>query len=180
MTKDLEKVRSELKKSGVNVLGPHPAPSSDLASVNKFRSICETDKCGNYKKSWTCPPAVGSPDDCVNKLKKFKNAMIITKKFDIDLNDEDGLKSIIVTHQDICRKAKKVFIEEGFNVLALTDGRCCFCTDCSYPEPCIALEEQMPSVSGFGIDMAEYITKCGIEFSFEKTTATLYGLIMYS
>jgi Predicted metal-binding protein len=177
--KDIEKIRNIVVSDGIELSGPHPAPSSDVNTAEKFRTICKTDKCGNFNKSWTCPPAVGIPKDCVTKLGEFEKAMIITKTFPIDLSDEAMLNGIIVEHQAICRGVKKLFIKEGFEVLALTDGRCHYCDECSYPEPCVAPEEQMPSVSGYGIDMAEYITGCGIKFTFEKTTATLYGIIMY-
>ena len=177
--KDLEKIRNIVISDGIELSGPHPAPSSDVKTAEKFRTICKTDTCGNYNKSWTCPPAVGVPKDCIAKLKEFKEAMIITKTFPIDLNDKAMLEGIIVEHQSICRGVKRLFLKEGFDVLALTDGRCTYCEKCSYPESCIAPAEQMPSVSGFGIDMSKYITGCGIEFSFSKTSATLYGIIMY-
>ena len=38
---------------------------------------------------------------------------------------------------------------------------------------------QVPSVSGYGIDMTTYMQEIGIEFSFSKDSVTLYGVLLF-
>ena len=38
---------------------------------------------------------------------------------------------------------------------------------------------QVPSVSGYGFNMTEYMKSIGIEFTFSKDSVTLYGVILF-
>ena len=44
---------------------------------------------------------------------------------------------------------------------------------------CYHPDMQVPSVSGYGIDMTSYMNEIGIEFSFSKNSVTLYGVILF-
>lgn len=178
--KDIENVRKSIRETGFEFTGIVGAPRSDKNKGEKFRTICATDKCGNYRKSWTCPPAVGPVDDCLDRMHGFDDCIIVMRTFnDVDIENNDQLKAIADEHQNGCRAIKHSFMDEGFKILALTDGACNFCEKCSYPDACIAPEEQMPSVSGFGIDMGEYIPSCGLEFSMKRDSVTFYGLMLF-
>ena len=178
--KDFEKVKEKLAKKHISYTLA-ASPRSDLESALKFRKLCEMNKCGTYNASWTCPPAVGKPEDCVKRLEDFEKALIVTNTFrDLDMNDFEGMKKMMKSHQDLCRDVKKMFQKEGFEELTLTDGACTYCKKCTYPDrECKHPGMKVPSVSGFGIDMSEYIHSAGLEFEFKKDEATLYGLILF-
>ena len=177
--KDLEKVKKAMEKKNVTFIIAK-APRSTVESALKFRKLCETDKCGTYNKSWTCPPAVGNVEDCVKKLEDYNNTVIVTNTFrDLDMSDLEGMKKMMKSHQDLCRDVKEMFQNEGFDELTLTDGACTYCKKCSYPKECKHPDKKVPSVSGFGIDMGEYIPSAGLTFEFKNDEATLYGLILY-
>ena len=44
---------------------------------------------------------------------------------------------------------------------------------------CYHPDMQVPSVSGYGIDMTSYMKEIGIEFSFSKDSVTLYGVLLF-
>lgn len=179
--KDIENIRKNAKDMGFTVTDVVASPRTTVEKTETFRTVCATDRCGNYNRSWTCPPAVGSIVLCMERLHGYDECIIAFKEFEnVDMKDEAQINTIIKEHQAGCRSIKHMFMDEGFDILALTDGACSFCEKCTYPDgECIAPEEQMPSVSGFGIDMAEYITSCGLGFAMENDRITLYGLMLY-
>ena len=178
--KDFEKVKKSMEKKNVEYTIAK-APRSTLESALKFRKLCETNKCGTYNKSWTCPPGIGKPEDCVKKLEDYDNAVIVTNTFrNLNMDDLEGLKKMMKSHQDLCRDVKEMFQKEGFDELTLTDGACTYCKKCTYPDKeCKHPTKKVPSVSGFGIDMGEYIPSVGLTFEFKNDEATLYGLILF-
>lgn len=179
--RNIENIHSAIRKEGFGYTDIVKAPRSDTETGLKFRKICETNRCGTYNTSWTCPPAVGPVDECIDAMHGYDDCIIVTKTFeDVDMNDSASLKRMADIHQSGCRRIKHAFMDEGFDVLALTDGACNFCGSCTYPDaPCRSPEEKVPSVSGYGIDMGEYIPKSGLEFSFEKDRITFYGLMLF-
>lgn len=179
--KDIEKIRKDALKQGITFTDVVPSPRSDAKTAEVFRAICKTNKCGNYDRSWTCPPAVGPIDECLEQLYSFDNAVIFMRKFvDVNVKDEASLKKMMKEHQDSCRTIKHMFANEGFDELTLSDGECKFCEKCTYPDkPCRYPNERIPSVSGYGIDMEKYITSNGIEFKFSDNEVTLYGLLLF-
>jgi len=177
--KDFEKIKEKMDEKKVEYTIAK-APRSTLEDALKFRKLCETNKCGTYDKSWTCPPAIGKPEDCVKKLEDYNNAIIITNTYKgLNMENLDEIKDMMKSHQDLCRDVKKMFQKEGFDELTLTDGACTYCRKCSYPKECKHPAKKVPSVSGFGIDMGEYIPSTGLPFEFKKDEATLYGLVLF-
>ena len=178
--KDFEKIKAAMGKKNISFVVAK-SPRSTVESAIKFRKLCEQNKCGTYNKSWTCPPAVGNVEDCVKKLEDYNDAVIITNTFkNLNMEDLDGLKKMMKSHQDLCRDVKKMFQDEGFDELTLTDGACTYCKECTYPDKsCKHPDKKVPSVSGFGIDMGEYIPTTGLTFEFKNDEATLYGLVLF-
>jgi predicted metal-binding protein len=65
--------------------------------------------------------------------------------------------------------------------MPLADGGCKYCGECSYPnDPCRFPDQRVSSISCYGILMEEYMKAQNIDFTFEKDSVTLYGLIMYN
>lgn len=156
-------------------------PAPDRNSLADCRKLCEDNLCGCYDTNWSCPPGAGTECECLEKIGKYSECVVIFKKFEnIDLNDKEKVDEIAVYHQDLCRRFGNLLRSNGYSVLALADGKCRFCGICSYPEPCIFPDQMVPSVSSFGIDMESYMKSQNIDFCFEKDALTLYGLILYN
>jgi len=176
---NIAKIKKRAASEGMTLIDA-AVPRSSADSVVVFRKKCAENVCGYYDKSWTCPPAVGSPEDCAGQLLGFDKAVIIFRRYEnIDVKDHKMLEHIVRWHQDSTRAVKMMFEEEGVEKLILCEGPCGFCDKCSYPDPCPFPEEQIPSASGYGIDMEKYLRSNGIEFKFSDNEATLYGIILY-
>ena len=159
-----------------------PLPKVTYATVDRNRSLCRTNKCGHYNTSWTCPPNCGSAEYCIDMINSFRDADVIMKKYEnVDFSDEKGLEKIMDGFRDLCRKVMTGCRREGFEVMALADGPCKYCKECAFVKgkKCCHPEMQVPSVSGYGLDMTAYMKEIGIEFQFSKDSMTLYGIILF-
>ena len=159
-----------------------PLPRVSYKSVEKNRMLCRTNTCGNFNRSWTCPPNCGSAEFCIERVNSFRDADILMKRYEnVDLRDAEGLERLMDGFRDLCRDVLTGCRKEGYDVLVLADGPCSYCKECAIEKgkKCYHPEMQVPSVSGYGIDMTSYMKECGIEFSFEKDAVTLYGVVLF-
>lgn len=69
-------------------------PSSSVPFNEEVRNMCEQNMCGNYGKSWTCPPAVASLDQLHLQLSSYNRFMIVDKVYTLeDSFDWEGMVS---------------------------------------------------------------------------------------
>ena len=52
----------KLKSAGVYEYGV--VDTRDVEFREDVRAMCAEDKCHKYGKSWACPPAIGTVDEC--------------------------------------------------------------------------------------------------------------------
>ena len=66
----------------------------------ELRKACEVNTCRKYDTKWTCPPGVGTLEECKARLIKFNTMLLFSKKieledeFDIEIQAEDAGKSV--------------------------------------------------------------------------------------
>ncbi len=168
--------------SGCTVKTHVPKPNVTFASVEKNRMLCRSNLCGNYNTSWTCPPNCGSSEYCIERINAYKDADILMVRYDnVDFSDKEKLDGMMNGFRDICRDVMVKCRKEGFDVIAFADGPCSYCKECAFikGKNCYHPDMQVPSVSGYGIDMTTYMQEIGIEFSFSKDSVTLYGVLLF-
>ena len=104
----------------------------------EVRQTCEGNVCGNYNKTWTCPPGVGTLEECEAKLRRFDKMLLFAKKYELeDSFDIEGMgealldfKKVVAGFDDRIRPVLEEFILLG------NEG-CDRCAKCTYPdEPC--------------------------------------------
>ena len=49
---------------------------ADISVDASFRSLCETNSCGNYGKNYMCPPDIGDIGELMAELKTYELAMV--------------------------------------------------------------------------------------------------------
>ncbi len=166
----------------VRVINNVKVPVVTEESIAKNRKTCETNVCKCYGTSWTCPPNCGSPEFCIRRISISKDADIYIRKYEnVDFNDHAGLDALMDGFRQECREIMVECRARGYNVFALADGPCRYCERCSVldDKPCPFPEMQVPSVSGYGIDMTSYIGSIGEKFEFSKDSVTLYGIFLF-
>ena len=168
---------------GCRIIRKAPTPSVTKDDILRFRKLCEDNLCGNYRTSWTCPPYCGTMDECMDKINSYRYADILVRDFQgYDIENEKEIEEMMDSFRSECRNIKCKLIEKGADVLALADGPCRYCGEnCSVKidKECPFPDKQLPSVSGYGVDMERYIRSLGESFGFSKDRITLYGIFLF-
>lgn len=111
---------------------------ANLKYYQEIRSICEENSCRNYATSWACPPAIGTIEECRERINKYDKMLLFTQKYELESSfDFMGMKESM----DDFKKIVDVFHQKLSTVLTdfmlLSNEGCGRCSECTYPEsPC--------------------------------------------
>lgn len=152
----------------------------DIPFKEEVRYICRTE-CTRYGKSWSCPPAVGTVEECRRRCEPYEGGFLFTSMTEVpDLEDLEGMLSTRTDHEEITRQVRDLFQEECKEVLVLSTESCAICKRCTYPDaPCRHPDRMFPSLEGYGILVTELAERCDIPFLAEGNLVTWFSLILY-
>lgn len=154
---------------------------SELTFKEEVRMICRQE-CPMYGKSWSCPPAVGTVEECRKKCEAYDGVFLFTTIAEVSdiSNMEEALKTRC-EHEKITRTLGTMFAEEGFKVQLLSSESCAICDSCAYCEgkECRHPEYMIPCIESQGILVTELAEKYEIPFLENMTTVQWFGMILY-
>lgn len=154
--------------------------TDELTFTERVRYICETE-CPMYNKSWACPPAVGTVQECEARVRQFPNFLMISTITEISdiANMEEGLATR-ADHEAVTRQVRDILQSEGAETYVLSTEACADCSQCSWPDaPCRNPHRMFPCVESHGILVTDLAEKLGIEFIVSSTLVTWYSLLFY-
>ena len=153
---------------------------ADLEFLDRVRYICETE-CPQYGKSWSCPPAVGTVEECKERCSHFTEGFIFTTISEV--NDISNMEETLATrmdHEEITRQIRDLFAEQTNDLQVLSTESCAICKTCAYPDaPCRHPDRMFPCVESFGILVTDVAEKYGISFMNGANVVTWFSLILY-
>lgn len=156
--------------------------TDQLVIYPEVRGLCEMNSCGRYGKSWVCPPAVGTPEECREKILQYRNVFVFSTKHDIeDSFDFDGMMAAKNAHETVSRDAAAFFKTlVHTDLLILTGDGCSRCPECTYPDaPCRFPGEVYPPVESYGIEVYRLAQTVGINYVSGENMVTYFSCIMY-
>ncbi|MFZ7121961.1 MAG: DUF2284 domain-containing protein [Eubacteriaceae bacterium] len=153
---------------------------SELNFYPNIRTICKSE-CPQYGKSWSCPPAVGTLDECKARCTKYKNAFIFSTISEVsDILNMEEMLSTISEHIQIVNEIKHNVFNNEEDVLILTAESCSICDECTYPNgPCRHPESMYPCIESQAIIVTEICEKHKMSFFNGHNTITWFCLILY-
>ncbi|MDR3145003.1 MAG: DUF2284 domain-containing protein, partial [Treponema sp.] len=126
--------------------------TEEISFSPELLKACEANTCGNYNKSWSCPPAVGTPEEQWKKIRAFEKAFVFTTKFDLeDSFDFEGMTKAKDIHNELTIDIHRQF---GKTNPVYGAGGCTVCEKCAFPEPCRFPDRMISSVEAAGINVA--------------------------
>ena len=148
----------------------------------EVRKMCADNVCRQYGKTWACPPAVGTVDECRERAQEFDNMLVFSGKFDIaDSYDFDGMKDAMHDFKDIARRLDDAVRPELARYLMLSNEGCGTCADCTYPDaPCRFPDKVHGSIEGYGIFVNKLAEQAGIKYNNGQNTITYFGALLYN
>ena len=153
--------------------------SQELVFTERVRKICEQE-CPMYGKTWACPPAVGSVEECRERCLAYPHALVFTTLTEVsDIANLEETLSTRAPHEKITHEVVEMMRTMSSDVMALSTEACAICEHCAYPDgPCRHREKMFPCVESHGILATDIAEKYGIDF-FDGNIVTWFSVIFY-
>ncbi len=154
--------------------------TGDLCFSERIRWICEHE-CPMYNRTWACPPAVGSVEECRARCLAFDSALLIATITEVsDIANIDETLATRMPHEEITRQVTQLVRAQGLETMTLSTEACAHCARCAWPDaPCRHPEKMYPCVESHGIVVTDLAEKTGIDFYAEGNIVTWFSLIFY-
>lgn len=155
--------------------------TNELTFSDKVRYICKTE-CPMYNKTYSCPEAVGSVEECREYCHGFKKAfMFSTVAENVDCEDMQAMLSTRREHARITREVNGIFRKHCKECVMFASEACTVCEKCAYPlEACRHPEKMIRCIESQGILVTDIAEKYGLEFFIGAGSVTWFGLILYN
>ncbi|MDR0448132.1 MAG: DUF2284 domain-containing protein [Treponema sp.] len=170
--------------TGVKVHECAEISTSALIFSPELLKSCETNVCGQYNKSWTCPPASDTLEVQREKIHSFKKVFVFTTKHDLeDSFDYEGMTLGRERHTLLTLEFRS---KTGGDLPFYGAGACPSCRDeegknnCAFPEPCPFPEKRIGSIEAAGINVSELSKSAGIAYNNGINTVTYFSMILLS
>jgi predicted metal-binding protein len=152
-------------------------PTAEIPFDREVRALCEKNVCRNYGRTWACPPAVGTVEECEAFCLRYDFMLVFTKKYDLeDSFDFEGMRDGLLDFKELCDSVAAAF--PGLPVLS-NEG-CHRCEKCTYPDvPCLFPDKLHPALEGYGILVSTLAKKAGVNYINGRDTVTYFGAVLY-
>ena len=150
--------------------------TAELEFSERIRRVCEQE-CPMYGKTWACPPAVGTVEECRTRCLSYPHALYLTTLTEV--SDIANLEETLATREAVTREALAILKPHVKDVMALSTEACAICEHCAYPgAPCRHPELMFPCVESHGIIVTALAEKEGIDF-YGGNLVTWFSLLLF-
>ena len=148
-----------------------------------FRKMCEQNLCGNYGRSWMCPPDAGPIEELMAEVRTFSHILVYQTVGELeDSYDFEGMMEAGARHNQVVRRIRDELRAEPLKrVLHLGAGGCRMCETCAKKtgEPCRHPELAMSSLETYGINVSELAKAAGMKYINGQNTVTYFGAALF-
>lgn len=151
----------------------------ELLFTERVRYVCQAE-CPRYGKTWACPPAVGSVEECRGRCGTYENLLVISTVTEVE--DGSNMEQTLATrgdHETVTHQVDLLLRAQGLKPLVLSTESCAICDNCTYPNgPCRHPDRMYPCVESYGILVTDLMEKHGMEF-YNGNIVTWFSLLFY-
>lgn len=166
-----------LHSIGVTSFGVVPTAPIEFSS--EVRGYCEGNMCRNYGRSWACPPAVGSVEECRARVLEFDSALVFASVY--PLEDSFDFEAMTAGHREFKNVCDRLHAMCTGNFLLLSNEGCVRCAKCTYPDaPCRFPDKLFHSLEGYGIWVNRLASSAGVPYVAGPDTVSYFGLLCYN
>lgn len=155
--------------------------TKNVEFVQRVREICKNE-CPRYGSTWSCPPAVGTVDECRDRCSKFKNCFVFCTVAEVeDITNMDQTLPTRMEHEEVTHAVVEIFRKHYGEVIGLSTESCDRCKKCTYPEgTCRQPDKMFPCVESYGILVTDLAEQGGLEFANGANVVTWFSVIFYN
>jgi len=184
IVKDLEAIALEGGATAVKLISPQ-----DVVVAQWVRNKCQVG-CRHYAKRFTCPPYSPTPQETVEVLKSYSQALLIefADRYREKLLKEPEKSPI---YRTLFNMEKTAFLAGYEKALMYEAGPCALCKECpaekiENPSPflkreCLRPTEARPAMESAGIDVYSTVRQAGFEIEVVRDKADpfkCFGLLL--
>ena len=157
---------------------------STIIIHTEVRDACAANRCRSYDKSWACPPACGTLEECEKRIRQYTTGLILqttgSLNSSLDWESMTGIgrehKTHIINFQE---KLKPFFAPLDRPWLLLGAGGCKTCEECTYPDsPCRFPDKMVVSMEAMGIFVTEFCKANNIPYHYGDKTLTYIACVL--
>lgn len=154
--------------------------TEQISFLQRVRDVCKNE-CPRYGASWSCPPAVGTVEECEKRCRAFSDLFVFTTIAEV--NDITNMEETLATrmeHEEITRQVTEVFRSHYGQTLTLSTESCDICRECTYPRAaCRHPDRMFPCVESYGVLAVELAELGGLEFQNGANVVTWFSMIFF-
>ena len=159
-------------------------PVENIETDASFREMCRVNVCGNYGKSWMCPPDAGDIHALMAELRTYRYALVFQTVSKLeDSFDYEGMMEAGTRHNKLMQSVRGLAkaVPGWARVTMLGAGGCRVCPVCAKKtdEPCRHPDLAMSSLETYGINVSKLATAAGMKYINGKDTVTYFGTVLF-
>ncbi len=170
----------------VLALGAFRAEYVEAAQVvtdASFRKMCEMNACGNYGRSYMCPPDVGGIEEMMAVIPTYQKALVYQTVGGLeDSYDFEGMMEAGQRQNELVQRVRALTEELGItDTLHLGAGGCRLCERCGKVtgEPCRHPDQALASLETYGINVSLLAGQAGMKYINGQDTVTYFGAVFF-
>ena len=155
--------------------------TTKIRFTQEVRAMCEPNTCQKYNKTWACPPAIGTVEECRARVQRYDKMLVFSVKCELeDSFDFEGMMAGGEKFKQVCRAVDKAVQPFLRDYLVLANEGCDTCKVCTYPDaPCRFPKLTHGSLEGYGIFVNELAQQAKINYINGANTVTYFGGIAF-
>lgn len=176
---DKEKLQAQLAQLPLYIYGF--IDPNELEFSERVRWIC-AQECAMYGKSWACPPAVGSVEDCKNRCLSYNCCLMISTITEVaDISNLQETLDTRAAHEELTDCVAELMRAQGVEPYILSTEACAICKRCACldGEPCRFPEKMHPCVESQGINVIPVLENMGLPFLYGENVVTWVSLLLF-
>jgi len=156
--------------------------TSQLQFSEEVREYCVGNTCRQYAKTWACPPAVGSVEECKERALLFGRMLVFSTVYIVeDTFDFEGYHNALLSFKEVVDVIHEKIRPMLSDYILLSNEGCARCKTCTYPEaPCRFPEKLCASLEGYGIFVARLAEQAGMKYNNGTNSVTYFGGLLYN
>jgi predicted metal-binding protein len=150
-------------------------PVEAITFAPELMDACRQNVCGNYGKSWSCPPALHAERE-QELIRSCKYAFVFTSKWQLeDSFDFEGMREGQIFHRKLAEELHAAFPDNPI----YSAGGCTCCEKCAYPAPCRFPRKAFPSMEALGVYVTALSEAAGVKYNNGPDTVTYFSMILF-
>lgn len=144
------------------------------------RDSCAEGRCGAYGRNWTCPPAVGTLEECGARMQSYGSGLLLQTVARLEKTiDSRGYAAAEKHHNESLARFAELLRTEYPDALILGAGGCRICGKCVYPEPCRFPDRAISSMEAYGLFVTKVCRDNGLEYYYGEKTISYTACVLY-